>query len=48
MIVRLKESMDLAALSGHLHARELGVRYLERQDPSLEQVFMKLTKGLVQ
>ena len=45
---QLEESMDLAAISGHLHNRELGVRYLERQDPSLEEVFMKLTKGLVQ
>lgn len=48
LVVSLKESMDLAAISGHLHNRELGVRYLERQDPSLEEVFMKLTKGLVQ
>ena len=40
--------MDLAAISSHLYSRELGLRYLERQDPTLEQVFMKLTKGLVQ
>ena len=48
VVVSLKEAMDLAEVSGHLYSRELGVRYLERQDPSLEEVFMKLTKGLVQ
>lgn len=48
VILNLKESMDLAAISGHLHTRELGLRYLERQDPTLEEVFMKLTQGLVQ
>ena len=48
VVVQLKEAVDLAALSSHLHGRELNLRYLEQQDPSLEQVFMKLTKGLVQ
>ena len=48
IVVTLRRAMDLAELSTHLHARELGLRYLERQDPSLEEVFMKLTKGLVQ
>ncbi len=46
--VRVVQGTDLAALSTHLVKRDIGVRYLERQDPSLEQVFMKLTKGLVQ
>jgi ABC-2 type transport system ATP-binding protein len=48
VVLNLSESMDLAAISSHLYSRELGLRYLERQDPTLEQVFMKLTKGLVQ
>lgn len=48
IVVTLSRAMDLAELSTHLHTRELGLRYLERQDPSLEEVFMKLTKGLVQ
>ena len=38
---------DLAELSGHLHERGIQIRYLERQDPTLEEVFMTLTKGLV-
>ena len=46
--VVLEEGTDIALLCAHLVHRELGVRYLEQQDPSLEQVFMKLTKGLVQ
>jgi len=48
VVVNLKESMDLAAISTHLHGRELSLRHLERQDPTLEEVFMKLTQGLVQ
>ena len=48
LVVRLAEDLDLAEISSHLHRRELPVRYLERQDPTLEQVFMTLTKGLVQ
>ena len=48
VVLDLHEVVDLAQISTHLHQRELAVRYLERQDPSLEQVFMKLTKGLVQ
>jgi ABC-2 type transport system ATP-binding protein len=39
---------DLAMISSHLHNREIPLRYMERQDLTLEQVFMKLTKGLVQ
>ena len=48
VVVRLHEALDLSKLSFHLHSREIGIRYMERQDPSLEQAFMKLTKGLVQ
>jgi len=46
--VSLSTELDLAKLNAHLMGREIGVRYLERQDPTLEQVFMTLTKGLVQ
>ncbi len=48
VILRLGEDLDLSVVSGHLHGRGLPLRYLERQDPNLEQVFMTLTKGLVQ
>jgi ABC-2 type transport system ATP-binding protein len=48
IVVSLTAQVDLAELSTHLHQRELAVRYLERQDPTLEEVFMTLTKGLVQ
>jgi ABC-2 type transport system ATP-binding protein len=46
--VTLASPLDLADISGHLHGRGLSLRYLERQEPTLEQVFMKLTQGLVQ
>ncbi len=46
--LKLATKMDLAEISHHLHTRELSLRYLERQDPTLEEVFMTLTKGLVQ
>jgi ABC-2 type transport system ATP-binding protein len=46
--VTLHGPLDLAELSGHLFARGLGLRHLQRQEPTLEQVFMKLTQGLVQ
>jgi len=48
LILKLRENLDLALVSAHLHGRGLPLRYLERQDPTLEQVFMTLTKGLVQ
>ena len=48
IVLKLKDALDLAELSHHLHSRDLRIRYLERQDPTLEQVFMTLTKGLVQ
>ena len=46
--VKLSTGTDLALLSAHLQDRGIHVRYLERQDPTLEEVFMTLTKGLVQ
>ena len=48
MVVTLADSIDLAQVSGLLYKRDIGLRYMERQDPTLEQVFMKLTQGLVQ
>ena len=48
IVARLKAAIDLAEISTILHDRKVFIRYLERQDPTLEQVFMKLTKGLVQ
>jgi len=48
VVVRASKSLDLAELSARLAAKELGLRHLERRDPTLEEVFMKLTKGLVQ
>jgi len=48
VVVKLATTTDLAELSQHLHGREVYLRYLERQDPTLEEVFMTLTKGLVQ
>ena len=46
--VNLGSEMDLADIAGHLHARDLHLRYMAQRQPSLEEVFMKLTKGLVQ
>jgi len=48
VVLHLGVDLDLAKLSAHLVERGLGIRYLERQDLTLEQVFMTLTKGLVQ
>jgi len=39
--------LDLAAVTEHLAGRGIFVRYLERRDPSLEDVFMTLTRGAV-
>ncbi|MCA9567379.1 MAG: ABC transporter ATP-binding protein [Myxococcales bacterium] len=44
----VSEELDLAALTAHLVGRDLGVRGLASLDPTLEEVFMTLTKGLVQ
>ena len=48
VVVQLNQAIDLAELSTHLHGRGISVRHLERREPTLEQVFMKLTQGLVQ
>jgi ABC-2 type transport system ATP-binding protein len=48
IVLHLRESCDLVILSNHLANRSIGLRYLERQDPTLEDVFLKLTAGLVQ
>jgi ABC-2 type transport system ATP-binding protein len=45
VIVRLTQQCDLSLLSHHLISRSIGLRYLERQDPTLEDVFLKLTEG---
>lgn len=46
--VRVSADLDLAALTERLGARGIWVRHLERRDPTLEEVFMALTQGLVQ
>lgn len=46
--VKLASPLDLADIAGHLHAREVHLRFLSQREPTLEEVFMKLTKGLVQ
>jgi len=48
VLAKVSESLDLAEIGRHLHGRELGIRSLVKRDPSLEEVFMTLTKGLVQ
>jgi ABC-2 type transport system ATP-binding protein len=48
VVIQLKHAMDLADLSAHLSGRGIHIRHLERREPTLEQVFMKLTQGLVQ
>ena len=45
--VQLARPMDLAEIAAHLHARDLHLRLLAEREPTLEEVFMKLTKGLV-
>jgi ABC-2 type transport system ATP-binding protein len=45
--IQLNVPIDLAEVSQHLHGRGVYLRYLERQEPTLEQVFMKLTQGIV-
>lgn len=48
VVVQLTEGIDLAQLSNHLTERELSLRHLSQRQVSLEEVFMRLTKGLVQ
>ncbi|MBN2801186.1 MAG: ABC transporter ATP-binding protein [Deltaproteobacteria bacterium] len=45
VVVRLRDEVDVADLSAHLAGRGLFLRRLEREQPTLEQVFMHLTKG---
>lgn len=46
--VQAKSGTDLALLASHIIKRELALRHLERREPSLEEMFMNLTEGLVQ
>ena len=48
VVVRASKELDLAAVAAQMSAKDIGLRHLERRDPSLEEVFMKLTQGLVQ
>ncbi|MEZ4321200.1 MAG: ABC transporter ATP-binding protein [Myxococcota bacterium] len=48
IVAQVSDSLDLAEIGRHLHNRDLGVRQMVKRDPSLEEVFMTLTKGLVQ
>ncbi len=46
--LHVSKGLDLAEISACLAGKQIGLRHLERRAPSLEEVFMKLTKGLVQ
>jgi len=46
--LHVSKGLDLAEVSACLAGKQIGLRHLERRAPSLEEVFMKLTKGLVQ
>ena len=46
--LEISDALEPAEIGRHLHARDLGLRGLTRRDPTLEEVFMTLTKGLVQ
>ncbi len=46
--VQVTVGTDLAPLAAHLVQRGLGLRHLERREPTLEEMFMRLTQGLVQ
>lgn len=48
VMLEVSDTLDLAAIGHHLQGRELGLRGLEQNDPTLEEIFMTLTKGLVQ
>ena len=48
VVVSLSEGIDLAKISEHLASRKIYLSLLQRQSLTLEEVFMKLTKGLVQ
>jgi ABC-2 type transport system ATP-binding protein len=46
--LHVSKQLDLAEVAALLSSKQIGLRHLERRDPSLEEVFMRLTKGLVQ
>lgn len=46
--VTLAHEVDPAEIAAHLAQRDLYLRHLERVQPTLEQVFMQLTRGGVQ
>ena len=46
--VKLASPLDLADLASHLHSRDVHLRFMSQREPTLEEVFMKLTQGLVQ
>lgn len=46
--VHVADDLDLAAVTSHLVGRDIGVRGLQALEPTLEEVFMTLTQGLVQ
>jgi ABC-2 type transport system ATP-binding protein len=48
LAVALADGLDPAALSEHLGSRGIWLRHLQRREQTLEQVFMRVTQGLVQ
>jgi ABC-2 type transport system ATP-binding protein len=48
VVCRVSRALDLSQLTAHLGGRGVWVRHLVKKDPSLEEVFMALTRGLVQ
>jgi ABC-2 type transport system ATP-binding protein len=46
--LRVARDLDLASVAALLGARGIWPRHLERRDPTLEEVFMTLTQGVVQ
>lgn len=48
LLLRVTRDLDLAAITERLGARGIWLRHLERREPSLEEVFLTLTRGLVQ
>ena len=42
--VTAARSLDITAVAAHLHRREIGLRHLERHEPTLEDVFLALTR----
>jgi ABC-2 type transport system ATP-binding protein len=48
LLANLAGEVDLAGISEHLAGRGIWLRHLHRRAQTLEQVFMRLTQGLVQ